>query len=226
MIITIDGPVASGKSTVAKRLAQKLNFYYLNTGMLYRALAYLLVHTSGYTVQQLSDPREKDIDLYLDPHQLIYRYETDGTIRLFWQTTDLTPFLKTSEMDQASSVLSAHERVRARLLDFQRTFARKHAVVVEGRDTGSVVFPQAEVKFFLTASVAERALRWQYDQRQRGKQFSVPESVAQINERDARDTTRTHNPLIIPHGAIVIDSTGLTSDQVVEKMWEHVVHKV
>ncbi len=218
MIITIDGPTASGKSTIAQMLAKKLGFYYLNTGMLYRALAYLLMKECDFLEQDFSDPSERDLLICLDPDRLIYCYESDGLIKITFNGSDITPFLKTSIIDRAASLLSAHPRVREVLLDFQRRFAKKHSLVVEGRDIGSIVFPNANVKFFLTASIEERARRWKVDRAARGEQFSLQESIEKISERDTRDMQRTCCPLITPEGAIVIDNTGLTREQTVQRM--------
>jgi len=222
VIITIDGPTASGKSTVAKALARVLGFYYLNTGMLYRALAYVLLNYCHYTVDQLHNPDLKDLVNCLDTDKLIYCYNPDGSILISYQGIDITPFLKTSEMDQAASIVSSNYGVREQLLEFQRRFAKIHNIVAEGRDMGTVVFPLAEKKFFLTASIEERGRRWQHDRALQDEKFNLAESMANIHTRDSRDEQRACAPLKIPQDSIIIDSTHKSIDEVVK----YLVHLV
>ena len=225
MIITIDGPTASGKSTVARELARRLGFYYLNTGMLYRAIAYVLMHYRNYSLSDVFQPQLDDLDYCLDPQKLAYYYEPSGTINIRFEGVDITPFLKHNSMDKASSTISVHPEVRSRLLEFQRWYGKKHDIVAEGRDLGTVVFPQAEVKFFLTASLEMRARRWQSDQKKYGEQFTLNQSEHEIAARDKRDQERTISPLKIPYGALVIDNTAYTIEQTVEHMMQQVGKK-
>ena len=156
MIITIDGPTASGKSTIARELARRLSFYYLNTGMLYRAIAYVLVHHCNYSLANLAKPSIDDLTFCLDPHKLVYCYTADGSIQVIFEGTDITSFLKHNAMDKASSIISACPEVRSRLLEFQRWYGKNHDIVAEGRDLGTVVFPHAQMKFFYFSAFLRR----------------------------------------------------------------------
>lgn len=219
MIVTIDGPTASGKSTVARMLAKKLGFYYLNTGMLYRALAYLLINHCGYKSTDLPDPKQVDVARCLDPQKLVYCYEPDGSVRITFAGEYITPHLKMSEIDRASSLVSANQMVREQLLQFQRWYGQQYDVVAEGRDLGSVVFPDADYKFFLSASIKERACRWQADRARQGEQFSLEQSIEKVTVRDKRDQERAISPLKVSEDAIEIDNSDLSLDQTVEQMF-------
>lgn len=218
MIITIDGPVASGKSTIGKLLAQKIGAYYLYTGLLYRALAYLLIQNFGYKLASIGNPDQKEVKLLLDPERFAYRYNKQAGEQIFFDGTDITPLIKNHLIDQAASILSANNQVREQLNRIQRAIADERTIVVDGRDAGSVVFSHAEYKFFLTADEKERAHRWQMHQAARGNTLSFEQALASVQTRDQRDSQRTYAPLIIPQGAQVIDTTGMKVEQVVAKM--------
>lgn len=220
MIITIDGPVASGKSTVSRMLAQTLGYYYLNSGALYRALGYLLVNMCGYTEKSIAHPTTEDIKSCCDPHRFSYQYDVQHQERIFFDGVNITPYLKDRMMDKIASIVSVNEQVRKAVTEMQRDIVRKHDVVTDGRDVGSVVFLHAEVKFFITASVDVRAQRWKKDQEKYGNHVSYEEAVILITDRDNRDMQRTIAPLIVPSGAIVIDTSDLTLDQTMAKMIE------
>jgi cytidylate kinase len=222
MVITIDGPSGSGKSTVAQILAQKLGFYYLNTGLLYRALAFLLLKREGYTEQDLLNPRTEDLKRYLNLVHFSYHYSSTGHVTITFEDLNITPFLKDEEIGRGASVVSTNQRVREALHDMQHRIAQQHDIVIEGRDSGSVVFPHAEYKFFLTASLEERARRWQEMQKKRGVAYSSEQAVEALQERDTRDEEREAAPLCIPSGAIVIDSTHLEVTRVLAIMLEHI----
>lgn len=188
MKIAIDGPAAAGKTTLAKRLAQALGFLFVPTGAMYRAAA--LAHQRGL-------PLEK----------------TDITVgengRIFLNGEDVTDLLSNPELDELSSKLAADVRVRARLVDLQRKIAEGRDVVMEGRDIGTVVLPDAELKIFLWATLEERARR-----RQREQGGSFAEVLEAIRRRDERDSTRSCSPLRPAPDAVVVDTTDKTPDEV------------
>lgn len=216
MIITIDGPVASGKSSVAKRLAQKLGFYYLNTGLLYRAISYVLSNR-GITADSAQSLTTENLFFVSD---LVYRYEHD-TPSVIYQGENITQCLYADSIGQLASIFSAQKVVRDALLALQRSVGKQHDVVVDGRDCGSVVFPHATVKFFLTADVDIRAQRLFNDAtRKRGQ--TLEEAKAHIRERDLRDQTRAVAPLVIPHDAILVDNTDMDLEQTVNFFLKHV----
>jgi CMP/dCMP kinase len=214
MIITIDGPTASGKSTLARQLAEKLHYYYLNTGLLYRALAYLLLENKKYTYDMLTSPKMEDVREFVDADRLRYTY--GYTAHITFDGSDITGYLKDAYLDRATSLVSGVGIVRELLLDFQRVLAQKNNIVAEGRDTGSVVFADADYKFYLTADVVVRARRWQEMQQVRGNNITHEESVKSIIERDDRDSKRTIAPLVIPQGATVIDNSLMSQEETLD----------
>lgn len=224
MIIAIDGPVASGKSSVARKLAHELGFFYLYTGLLYRGIAYILVKKYGYDEAQLQHPKKADIDDVLTAGRLVYRYE-NGAPKLLFDGGDITPYLKQGEVDRWSSASSTDPYVRHAILDIQTTIGREHDVVAEGRDMGTVVFPHAEYKFFLTSMLQRRAEFWRQMQEGLGRTYSTEQSIAEVAERDRRDTTREHSPLKQAPDAILIDGTDKTIEQIVQEMRDLVVKK-
>lgn len=222
MIITIDGPAASGKSTLARALAKKLDFYYLNTGLLYRAVAYLLINNCAYENNKLRDPDNLDLDMYIDKDRLVYKYDKESKEQIFFDDQDITPFLKTSFIDEGASIISTNKRVRQLLLNVQRVVAQKHDLVVDGRDTGSVVFPEAEVKIYLSAGEKVRADRWKEYQEKNGNIFSEGEARNIIADRDRRDKEREVAPLVIPDDAIFLDNSKLEVDETVEQIMTYI----
>ena len=199
MIITIDGPTASGKSATAQRLAQRLGFFYLNSGFLYRALAYLLMRDKHYTLEALYAPSEDDTRIVLDPTKLIYTCDAQGNPHIAFDGADITAYLKGSPtIDQAS-----------------RDIALKHDIVIDGRDTGTVVFPQADFKFYLTAPLEIRADRWMKEQAARGNKISFEQACKELAMRDERDMTRAIAPLVIPQDAHIIDNGLYSIDETV-----------
>lgn len=208
MIITIDGPTASGKSTIASLVAEKLGFYYISSGILFRALAYILSCENKYS-PDFSNVKESDLSFY-SGDRIVYHYCPNAGAQVFFDCNDITPFLKTSVIDRYASLIAVNPHVRKQLLKLQHTIAQKHNVVVEGRDSGSVVFPHADIKFFLTASVRVRARRWKHDQEKHHKKFTLAQAIKHISERDMRDQSRAIAPLIIPPDAIIIDNSDMT----------------
>lgn len=225
MIITIDGPTASGKSTIARTLAVQLHFYYVATGMLYRALAYILTITYNYSRDNLHHPHLADVQECLRPDRLHYRYDPLKGPILIFDGVDITPHLKTALIDEYSSIISAHEKVREYMVQLQRTLSNHFDVIVEGRDCGSVVFPNADIKFFVTALLSVRAERWRFDQAVKGNDFTAEQAFQIVKERDFRDETRSASPLIIPEGAIVVDNSYLSKEQTLEYMMNIITQK-
>ena len=215
MIITIDGPSGSGKSTLALKIAQHLGFAYLNSGYLYRGLAYVLKTFYGYDEQKMQHPDLADIQALFASGNFRYSYE-EGLAKIFW-IDDVTIFLKDPHISHLAAYLARNQAVRAQVHQIERQFVADHDSVVEGRACGSVIFPQAEVKFFLTATAAVRAARLQSDQEKRGNLMSIPEALEHIAMRDKMDLERPVEPLIKPEGAIELDSTYETSAQLLEK---------
>jgi cytidylate kinase len=225
MIITIDGPTASGKSTIAQAVAHYYSLWYLNTGYLYRALAYLLVTRYHYTVDALSKLSEAPVDQILDTENLQYTYSVDNGSRLTYQDKDITSFLKSAQVDTWASLISSQPYVRQAIVHFQQKLGHHHDLVAEGRDCGTVVFPQAEHKFFLTGSLEIRAQRWQKAQQQRGVAFSLEDAKAALLERDQRDTLRHVSPLQPAPDAYILDTTNLTPEQVVAVIVQKITDK-
>lgn len=214
MIITIDGPVASGKSSVAKLLAEKLEFYHVNTGLLYRAVAYLLRKNWGIdNPANLTALPVGGLDFIT---RITYTLVNDKPV-VSYEGVEVTPFLKDSAVDQPASVVSANAEVRERLLDVQRAIGRQYNIVADGRDCGSVVYPYAEYKFFLTAPLEVRAQRMAHFLQQ---QTGVEQDLALIREhitvRDKRDAERAVAPLQVAKGALVIDNGAMTIEQTVQ----------
>lgn len=222
MIVTIDGPTASGKSVVARALAQELGFYYLPTGWFYRAVAYLLVYKCNYTEDMLPHVTEEDVRICVDISRLMYVYDKAHGGALFYDGRDITSYLKDHLIDRYVSIISPLATVRTLVTQAQRAFAHIHDSIIEGRDTGSVVFPYADFKFFLTADLSVRASRWKKDQEKRGNNFSIKEAEERVESRDRQDKGRSISPLIVPEGAIIIDNSDLTQEETVKKFLEYI----
>lgn len=211
MVITIDGPSASGKSTIAHALAKKLGFYYLDSGLFYRALGYLLVHKAGYTLTDLGNKiNDKDINYYTS--RCRYLYDQAGA-HIFYESEEITSHLKTKDVDAYASLVGGTQNVRLGLEEHMRILAKDKDLVIDGRDTGTIVFPHAEYKFFLTAPLAVRAARWQVDQGKKGITVTLEQAEHAVKTRDDRDWTRPVAPLAIPEGAHIIDNATLSKEQ-------------
>jgi cytidylate kinase len=218
MIITIDGPTASGKSTLGRMLAKKLGYYYLYSGLMFRALAYVLKHTYGYTNVQFEHPRIDEVEQILDPSRFIYTYDEQRKERICFDEVNITPHLKAGGIDQLASIVSRNSAVREKLMQLQRSIAAANDLIVDGRDSGSVVFPYADYKFYVTASEDERAKRWLKLQGTYDTDRSLEGARAFINERDQRDIKRQIAPLTIPEGAHVIDNSDQTPQETLAAM--------
>ncbi len=209
-VVTIDGPAGAGKSTVSRRIAERLGFTYLDTGALYRTVALAAVEDPevGIADTDRLGRLARDLDIRFG----------DGGTRVLLGGRDVTAEIRSPEISQAASKVSAVPAVREGLLDLQRRLGADGGVVVEGRDVGSVVFPDAEVKFYLTADVACRAQRRVDQLRESGVEVDFEATRREIEERDARDAGRAVAPLRRPEGAIEVDSGPLTAEQVIESM--------
>jgi CMP/dCMP kinase len=213
MIITIDGPTASGKSTAAFMIAQKLSFLYINSGLLFRALAYVDLQ-SPTNIPSLSTLFKKKT--------LQYQFNATQGPRIFYQDEDITSHLRTPEIDALASKIAVEPEVRQALLEYERFLADHHNIVADGRDCGTAVFPDAEFKFYIIAKSSVRAERWCKDQQRAGKTFSPEACLQIIEERDARDMARAAAPLTTAPDAIVIDSSNLTQQQVITVLLTHI----
>lgn len=225
MIITIDGPSISGKTSIARVLARYLHFDYLASGLLFRGLAYVLVHHYNYHESQLLHPRLLDVENALRPLHFEYRYSPEGGEQVLWHGQDITPFLADEKIGKYASIIGANPQVRNALARLQHDFADDKDLVTDGRDAGSVIFPHAYLKFFLTASLQARAQRWQKNQKEIGRDISIQQAEKEISERDERDTNRPIAPLRIPEHAIIIDNSSLTKEQVLERMLHEIQKK-
>jgi cytidylate kinase len=211
IIIAIDGPSGAGKSTLGRMLARELKLLYLDTGAMYRAVALSVIEagvstTDARAVAALAERAE--IKLEGDPDSL--RVTLDGR--------DISDEIRTEEVGHTASVISAIPEVRRTLVERQREMSRSGGVVLDGRDIGTIVFPDADLKFFLTAAPEARAERRYQEERVRERDASFEETLEEINARDRRDSTREDSPLVIADDAIVIDSTELSIEEVFERM--------
>lgn len=210
-IITIDGPAGSGKSTVSRLLAGRLKVQYLDTGAMYRAVAFQ-AKREGIDLKD----REKISRLCRD---LDLHFKTlDGTTRLFVGAEDISASIRSPEMDMLSSAISAIKEVREAMTLLQRKMAEPGGVVAEGRDMGTVVFPDADYKFFVNADTKVRAGRRYRERLERGESVSRGEVEKELRKRDDQDMTRALAPLVPAKDAKIIDTTNLTVEEVVEKM--------
>jgi cytidylate kinase len=210
-IIAIDGPAGSGKSTTAKMVAQKLGYFYLDTGAMYRAIA-LKAFRLGY------GPDAGDTIAGVAERTVLEFKIEDGRQRLYMDGEDVSDKIRTPDVTAGSSKISAHPRVREILVARQREIAADGGVVAEGRDTTSVVFPDAEVKVFLIANSSIRAERRHKELEKMGLDSTVPEQLQDITERDRRDSTRDVSPLKKVDGAVEIDTSDLTVEEQVQKV--------
>jgi len=209
LIVAIDGPSGAGKSTLAKRVAREFGFMYLDTGALYRALG-LKVLRQGAEVADDARMAQlveaTDIDLT----------EQDGKLEVYLDGEEVSALIRTPEVSQIASRVSALKAVRRRLFELQRALARRGSVVAEGRDIGTVVFPEAEVKIFLDASVKERARRRSEELRAAGRPVDFEDTQREMEERDRRDRERALAPLRKAEDALTIDSSSLDAEAVAE----------
>ena len=210
--IAIDGPAGAGKSTLARQLAAALGFRYVDTGAIYRTVAY---HMDTDGVTRLLDDVNLDI-----------RYDEAGVQHMILNGADVTDEIRTPEMSQAASLISAQKVVREFLLDVQRALARKNNVIMDGRDIGTVVLPQADVKIFLTADVAVRARRRWLELQEKGGKQTVAQVQKDLAQRDLQDSTRAIAPLKQAKDAVILDTSALDLPASVQALQRIVEEKI
>jgi cytidylate kinase len=215
MIIAIDGPSGAGKSTLGKMLAKKLGLLYLDTGAMYRAVAFAVIEkgvscTDGENAAEIA--RDSQIELTGEPDNL----------QVILNGRNITAEIRTKEIAQAASVVSANSPVRKILVKLQQELGKYGGGVLEGRDIGTVVFPDADIKFFLTAKPEERARRRFLEDQKRGSTLTLEQTLEEINQRDKRDVTREDSPLSIADSSVVIDTSGMTLDEILEQMLQKI----
>ena len=218
--IAIDGPAGAGKSTIARRLAKELGYYYVDTGAIYRTVAYFF---------DLWGISPKDIDgitRYIDELTVGIEYDEDGVQHMIMNGMDVTNDIRTQEIGQKASLVSAHAIVREMLLDMQQDVAKKHNVIMDGRDIGTVVLPKATVKIFLTASAEVRAKRRTEELQAKGQKADYNKVLKEIQQRDYQDTHREVAPLKLARDSIKLDTSDLDVDGVIAAMKEIIAKKV
>jgi len=221
ILVAIDGPAGAGKSTVAARLARRLGLPYLDTGAMYRAVG-LLALREGLPATLDDDAAARVLELMRN-HRIDVAAGIDGTtIRIDGE--DVSSAIRTPEASLMASAVSALPGVRQALVPIQRRLGLENGGVMEGRDIGTVVFPDADLKFYLTASPEERARRRLRDLAERGVATSLDEVLEQQRQRDRRDTSRAESPLQVARGSVVVDTTGLSLDEVVDRLMSEVAN--
>ena len=218
--VAIDGPAGAGKSTIARRLAAELGYRYVDTGAIYRTVAYFM---------DLWGVSPKDVDgvnRYIDELTVEIEYDEDGLQHMIMNGMDVTKDIRTPDISQKASLISAHACVRDMLLDMQRELAEQNNVVMDGRDIGTVVLPHATVKIFLTASPEVRAKRRCDELSAKGQKVDYNKVLKDIQQRDYQDTHREIAPLQMSRDSIKVDTSDMTIEEVLEKLKEIVVQKV
>ena len=219
MQVAIDGPASSGKSTISKLIAKKTNFLYLDTGAMYRAT------TLEFLRNNISVDDEKAIEELLDNLDISFKNTEDGQL-VFLNGDDVTREIRDLEVTRNVSEISAIKAVRVKLVQMQRELAENHSIIMDGRDIGTVVLPNAELKIFLVASVKERALRRYRENQEKSIELSLEKLEEEIAHRDFLDSTRKESPLKKADDAIEIDTTSLSIQEVVFKITNLIQEKL
>ena len=218
--IAIDGPAGAGKSTIAKTLAKELGFYYVDTGAIYRTVAYFL-DLLGIS------PKDTDgVERYIDELTVEIAYDDEGVQHMLMNGMDVTADIRTQDISQKASLVSAHAIVREALLDMQREVAKNYNVIMDGRDIGTVVLPKATVKMFLTASAEVRAKRRTDELLAKGQKADYNKVLKEIQQRDYQDTHREVAPLKMSRDSIKLDTSDMSLEEAVAAMKEIIAKKV
>lgn len=218
--VAIDGPAGAGKSTIARRLAGELGFRYVDTGAIYRTVAYFM---------DLWGVSPKDVDgvnRYIDELTVGIEYDDEGVQHMLMNGMDVTGDIRTPEISQKASLISAHAVVRDVLLDMQRNMAEEYDVVMDGRDIGSVVLPKATVKIFLTASPEVRAKRRYQELLEKGQKASYEQVLKDVQQRDYQDTHREIAPLKMCRDSVKVDTSEMDLEQSVAAIRKIVEEKI
>lgn len=218
--VAIDGPSGAGKSTLAKALAKELGFVYVDTGAIYRSIGY-------FAYQRGVDPTDRSaVEALLPEIHLEILYRDDGLQHMVLNGQDITREIRLPEISLYASKVSAIPAVRAFLLEMQRDMARKHSVIMDGRDIGTVVLPSADVKIFLTATAEDRARRRFLELEERGTPQPYEKLLAEMRERDHNDSSRAAAPLRAAEDAVVLDTTGNTFQQSFDLLLQTIKEKL
>jgi CMP/dCMP kinase len=221
LVIALDGPSGSGKSTVAKSIAQKLNLIYIDTGAMFRAVAYALQHMGiDFTKAQLERSEEEAIGQFFHNHR--FQFAPSPGVLILLDNLNLTDVIREHHVSKLASQVSKFKVVRDFLADWQRGIVEDRPAILDGRDIGTVIFPNALLKVFLTASAEERAQRRLEDLKNRGQEdFDYETILNDIKERDFEDMNRKIAPLKKATDAVEIDSTGKTIPQIIDEIIQH-----
>ena len=209
--VAIDGPAGAGKSSVAKAVAKTENFIYVDTGAMYRAIGLFMVR-NGVDIHDAEKVGEKLPEVFVT-----IRYE-EGVQKVILNDEDVSGFIRTEEVSNAASVTSSYPAVRAKLFELQQSLARENDIIMDGRDIGTVILPNADLKIYLTASVEERARRRYLENLEKGIECMLAEIEEDVRERDYRDMNRETAPLRQAEDAYLLDSSNMTMEEVVEKI--------
>jgi cytidylate kinase len=217
-VIALDGPSGSGKSTVAKLVASKLGIIYIDTGAMFRAAGFVLQNLGiDFTKEMLTPEEEKKISIFFSSHQFHYARTPDILIEL--DQDNLTEIIREHQVSKLASQVSKHKVIRNFLASWQRQIVKDRPAILDGRDIGTVIFPQAKLKVFLTASSTERAQRRYQELISRGQnQVDFEMILKDIEERDAQDMNRELAPLRPAQDSVILDSTGKSIDQIVSEI--------
>lgn len=226
LIITIDGPSGAGKSTVAKMIAARIHYTYIDTGAMYRGVAWAFVKrklaVNSQQQAESEDQMEKVDDLKELLTNLDLRFEFEGEAKVYLEGEDISKRIREPGISMLASKLSQNRVVREHLYVIQRAMGKTGGIVVEGRDTGSVVFPNAHVKFYLDANPEERVKRRYAELFSKGTKVDIASVRDDMERRDKNDTERNLAPLVIPEGAIYVNTSDLDANGVVKELYKHI----